>query len=364
MPSKQIRLSQVLLTYPQCEYPKEELLSWLKTLKDYECSVVSHEVHEKTGGDHLHAWLKLKQGIKVVSNTLQHMFDWKDKHPNIELVKNTQADKVRVIKYVIEDGDYIVDNCNLDALLGKTKERKYNTKEILETPMEQLVETGAINPRDYRNIKWAQEDWAERQKPMYTKNTKGIWLWGDAGVGKTKFCEQFGEYVGSWYEKTGPNKFWHQYEGQEVVVINEVRENSLITSGYLFKWADNSPTHVETKGGMKWARHRYLLVTSNCNPQDLCCDYMGNLKPDLWEPLKRRFRIIECRKANLPEDSPYVKFCPNSVFDNPWCTLKDIVGDPVGPGTKEWDEQFEDVIEEEVSEPPSKQPPTDDPHEE
>nr|WQA30155.1 MAG: rep protein [Cressdnaviricota sp.] len=321
-----VRMSQVLLTYPQCEYSKEDLMDWLKTLDGYECCIVGHENHHQTEGEHLHAWVKFSKSRTIRMLSLNKLFDWRDKHPNIELVKNRATDRVRVAKYVIKDGDFTYDNCNVDEMIkNKANGKKYDTKRILETPMEQLVEEGTISPNQYRNIKWAQQDWALRINPGYTRETKGLWLWGDAGVGKTKFCEQFGMALGGYYEKPC-SKWWDGYHGEEVVIMDEIRNNALLESGYLFKWADNSPCKVEMKGSTVWSKHRYFLVTSNINPMDLCRDKEGYLKDDLWEPLQRRFRIVEVRKAKLPEDSPFLKFCKDSIWDNPHCTLQDIIG--------------------------------------
>lgn len=319
-----VSLAQVLLTYPQCEKQKDELLEWLKQQPGYECSVVSHEKHHETEGDHLHAWLKLIKCRKVRSDTLQKMFDWEGYHPNVELVKNKKADKERVVRYVIKDGDYIADNCDIDKLTGREKGRKYNTRQILETDIETLVDNEVITVRDYRAVRWAQRDWALRKSAGYTLNCKGLWLWGDAGTGKTKFCEQFGLALGGYYEKAC-NKWWDGYDGQEVVIMDEIRNNALLEAGYLFKWADNSPCKIEMKGSTAWSRHRYLLVTSNIDPMDLCRDKDGYLKPDLWEPLQRRFKFVEVRKDKLPKDSPYVKFCKESIWDNPNCTLEEVL---------------------------------------
>ena len=119
-----VRVAQVLLTFPQCNWGKDKCLEWLKTIKGYECSIVCREDHHETDGEHIHAWMKLSEGIKIRMKRVREMFTWNDRTANIEFVKNTKADKLRTIKYVIKDGDYLVDNCNLDALLGKNKEKK------------------------------------------------------------------------------------------------------------------------------------------------------------------------------------------------------------------------------------------------
>nr|WQA30183.1 MAG: rep protein [Cressdnaviricota sp.] len=156
----------------------------------------------------------------------------------------------------------------------------------------------------------------------YTLRCKGIWLWGDAKVGKSQWAHDFGKYVGSFYEK-GPSKFWDGYEGQEVVIMEEVRSSALFDAGYINRWTDVYPCKGEIKGSTVWLKHRYFIITSNIDPREFCM--RGNMfDPVLYEAVKRRFIIREIHKCDLPEDHPYIDFHPEDVFDNPWCTFEDV----------------------------------------
>ena len=120
------------------------------------------------------------------------------------------------------------------------------------------------------------------------------------------------------------------------------------------KWADNSPCKGEVKGGSRWLRHRHLLITSNDNPMDFCRGADGCVSDALWEPVRRRFKIIHVTKDQLPEENPYIRFDPNSVRDNPWCSLKEVLQ---GHLDEREVEDKENCEEERVEEPSNKRPP-------
>ena len=327
--AQRISFTQALLTYPQCTREKEELLEWLKQRGDILCAVVCKEDHHETDGTHLHAWIKMKTLQKT--RNWSSFFDWNGIHGNYQKVTVNPRSIADTVTYVTKDGDFEAWNCNVDEIkkADKSHSRKYNNEIILTTNLEDLVDQGIISVEKLPVIRRGKDEYFLSKKPGYTRNTKGIWLWGDAGVGKTKWCERFGKYVGSFYEKPC-NKWFDGYKDEEVIIMDEVKNNVLIRSGYLMKWADNSPCKGEVKGGMRWLRHRYFLVTSNDNPEDLCRDEHGFINQADWEPLARRFKFIHVTKEDLMQrDLEFMPFRKEDVFENEWCTFEDIIPDAV-----------------------------------
>lgn len=369
MPSKtRVSLSQVLLTYPQCPKSVDDLISWLKGLDGYECCVACHEPHETTEGDHLHAWVKFQKKRVIASSTLQKMFDWEGYHPNIQLVKRSPKDKADTVKYIMKHGDWRADNCNVKEIVkgGTTKshERKYNNEKIINNDLNDLVEKNEIPIKDLPALQRAKDMYLQSKPPQHTLKPKGIWIWGDAGIGKTKWCEQFGEYCGGYFEKMC-NKWFDGYEDQKVIIMDEVRDDKLIKSGYIFKWADNSPCKGEVKQSTRWLRHKYILITSNDNPMDFCRGEDGCVKDSLWEPLQRRFKIMHITKDMLPQDKPYLQFDSSAVYDNPWCSLKEVLQGYLDPKEEKIVEEpppvemsIEDIEESLPKEPSLEEPQT------
>lgn len=287
-----VSMAQIFLTYPQCTKQPNELQSWLQQLPNYECSIISHEQHHETEGDHLHAWVKFSRRRNIRGSTLQKFFDWEGYHPNIQLVRNTIADKLRVIKYVTKDGDYLVDNCDVDALLGKKRERKYNTKRLLETPIQELVENGEVNPVNIDKLYRCQQLWRIISTPhIDAKDVRGIWLYGPAGIGKTHAAREFAVKHGGLYIKA-QNKWWDGYGAEKVVVLDDLDCEALCH--YLKIWADKWACSGEMKGATVPLHHDYLIVTSNYTLTHIVAMKKGDeFDHALLEALVRRFRVLD-----------------------------------------------------------------------
>lgn len=291
--SERVRLAQVLLTYPQCDRSKEDLIEWLKTLDNYECCVVSKEKHHETEGDHLHAWVKFKRSRVMRSNTFQHYFDWDSYHPNIELVKNTINDKKRVIKYVIKDNDYIADNCDVEVMCGEKKGRKYDTLRMLETDIKQLVRDGEISHRDYNSLVKAQSHWKLiNAKLEDMEHEKGIWIVGPPRIGKSKSVRDYGSKHGGLYIKA-QNKWWDGYQMEPNVLIDDFDTGKLWH--HLKLWADCYSFPAEIKGATVNVNFKNLFITSNYTIEEIMRkEAIGdNYDLTLLEALKARFKIID-----------------------------------------------------------------------
>lgn len=109
MSNFRIQSKQLFLTIPQIDssITKEMALERLKShftgKVNIDCMMVSHEKH-KDEGDHLHIYINFN---KIFQTVKTDYFDFiANKHPNIQSVKN----RIKVIKYIMKDGDYITYN--------------------------------------------------------------------------------------------------------------------------------------------------------------------------------------------------------------------------------------------------------------
>lgn len=92
--------------------------------------------------------------------------------------------------------------------------------------------------------------------------TKVIVLWGDTGVGKTRFVMD--QIMDRTFWSPGDYKWFDGYTGQDVVLFDEYRGQYDIS--LFLKLTDRYPLSVPIKGGFtKWCPKK-IYITSNCCP--------------------------------------------------------------------------------------------------
>uniref|UniRef100_A0AAU8H4P3 ATP-dependent helicase Rep n=1 Tax=CRESS DNA virus TaxID=3138951 RepID=A0AAU8H4P3_9VIRU len=309
MPGKQICYSQVLLTYPQCERTKEDLLEYIQSIEEVQCAIICHEDHHETDGSHLHAWIKYNMKQRISSNKWGTLFDWDGVHGHYDKVTCSTRSIADTVKYVMKDGDVLVWNCDAEALMnpGRSHVRKYDNEKILNTPMKTLVEEGVISIKDVTAYQRGIAAYKLLDKPGIKKNCRGIWLCGPAGCGKSTWAKKLGDYLGGWYEKA-QNKWWDGYEGEKVVILDDLDTETLLH--YLKKWADKFPCKGEVKGATVWLHHDWFVVTSNYHISEIV-EKTGDAE-HFYDAVTRRFNEL-----NLSEGEQYFNFDASLDWNNP-----------------------------------------------
>jgi hypothetical protein len=112
----------------------------------------------------------------------------------------------------------------------------------------------------------------------------GEWHYGVSGSGKTHHALMNHENV--YYKQF--NKWWDGYQGNDVVVMDDMGPDHAWMIHHLKQWTDRFPFPGETKGGMMKARPKKFIITSNHSMEKLfkVCD------PDDVIALKRRFKVF------------------------------------------------------------------------
>nr|WQA30178.1 MAG: rep protein [Cressdnaviricota sp.] len=221
------------------------------------------------------------------------IFKFNDREADVEFLKSS-ADIQRAVKYVTkEDTAPLVDNCDLDALKGNKHVKKYDTRHILETPIETLVDEGSISAGQYRNILWAQQDWKLRKKTPDKEDVRGVWIEGPSGCGKSTAAREYGLEMGGFYLKD-QNKWWDGYDKEKVVILDDLDTGALC---HLLKiWADKFAFKGEVKGGTIWLDYDTFIVTTNHTIPEIVGMSIRDGQPYpmvLEDAISRRFRIID-----------------------------------------------------------------------
>jgi len=114
----------------------------------------------------------------------------------------------------------------------------------------------------------------------------GIWVWGPAGCGKTTSVDRA-------YPNAYPKpltKWWDGYQGEEVILLDDMDIFHRGLSSLIKHWADYKPFICENKSGAVYIRPKKIIVTSQY-PIEKIWDPLTD--PESWAAINRRFTSIE-----------------------------------------------------------------------
>lgn len=140
-----------------------------------------------------------------------------------------------------------------------------------------------------------------------SERTKGYYVYGDAGSGKTSAVAQL-EPNAYWLpQPEGSDVWWPDYDGQEVVVVDEFE--TIFTPNFVKRLLDFTPMYVAQKHGYSPLRAKRIYFLSNHSPKKTL---MGGKKEDGIACMRRldtilHFYRIENRAYLDTEVNPYAK---------------------------------------------------------
>lgn len=151
----------------------------------------------------------------------------------------------------------------------------------------------------YSSLKRMSND--HRECPPTNSELQNEWHYGDTGTGKSRTVRE--KYPDAYIKDT--TEWWNGYEGEEIVIMEDLDKYHVKLGYYLKLWSD----HYPYRGNMKslsavLIRPKKIIVTSNYSIRDIWDD------PTTYEPLERRFKLIKYQKE---VSSPLVQ----SFLDHP-----------------------------------------------
>lgn len=248
---------------------------------NYHYLLFSREVAPTTGTPHLHIYVELNQQMtmsaiqKKMSNRLANIDD---------ILKNSTPEKY--ITYCKKDGNFYEDGTprkqgertDLDDLKNDILNNTSNVNSIVvENPMAFHQYGRTLERIERIHLRTKFRTWM----------TKGYWLYGATGVGKSHMVFQDFDPK-TCYVKNKLTKFWDGYTGQEKVIINEFRGQ--IDFSDLLDLVDKWPMEVDIKGGEKVPfLAKEVWITSCAPPNEI---YKNSLTAhDKIDQFYRRFEI-------------------------------------------------------------------------
>lgn len=258
-----------LNNYTEQEY--EAIINY----KDPVYMVVGKEVGEK-GTPHLQGYYYFKYAKTVTS--------FKKEFPKMhfEIAKGTAKQNQ---KYCSKEGNFIEKGTQPMSQEDKGKKGKEAIAERWA-----LAKAGKFEELPPEQIKTYEYIYAKHIEAKDRDELDNEWIYGDSGCGKSSHVRaNYKEF----YNKP-MSKWWDNYRGEEVVVLDDFAPQHGVFLGYFLKiWADHYSFNAEVKGGMLKIRPKKIIVTSQYRLED-CFEDEKTI-----EAISRRFKQIHLIKNNL-----------------------------------------------------------------
>ena len=137
------------------------------------------------------------------------------------------------------------------------------------------------------------------------------WLWGDAGADKSRMARAV--LATNTYCKPPDSKWFDGYDGQEVLILNELRK-STFTYSYLLDMLDRYEFRVEVKGGDVPLLAKVIIITCSKAHATLWAELGGTANENLQQLTRRIRQEMHVSSASLSDKKRMVDTMRQSVL--------------------------------------------------
>lgn len=254
--------------YTLNNYTDEEYVELVNANDGVTYHVIGKEVGEQ-GTPHLQGCITFQQ-----TKRFNWVKEYISQRAHIEKANSTNHARA----YCKKDGDFIViDN------------REQGRRTDLDEAIESLEEGGLkrvkeMHPATFVKYPTGFEKLAASKLPPRDPNEppQVYWLWGDTGVGKTRWVYQNWR-VDEIYMATTEHKWYDGYVQQPVLCLDDFRGSDM-KFNQLLRLCDRYPHQVEFKGGMVHINSGHIIITSNASPEDT---YAGVTEENMQQLIRR-----------------------------------------------------------------------------
>lgn len=151
-----------------------------------------------------------------------------------------------------------------------------------------------------------------------------VFITGDSGVGKTTYAKQVASDKGYMpYISSGSNDVLDDYQGQECIILDDLRPSCMSLSDLLKMLDNNTASTVKSRFRNKCLECKLIVITSTLKIDDFFSQVFSD-QPETAVQLKRRCRVyIQMTKTNmfisiynnLTRDYEQISVMPNVILE-------------------------------------------------
>jgi len=314
----------IFATWPQCSKPKNQILTLIKQLPNYDWCIVCEEKHED-GSDHRHAIIVFKKKLNIKDP--KHFDFLTDTHGHYEGVKNLRS----CVEYVTKDSQYVCDNCDVDLLLKKPTVSKSTSiaNEIMngKTALDIMTMEPGFYLLHSKQVKEFAHEWSEAQQESTllgwqeipitlngyqdhisivrwlnlnvkralektrTLGMKQLFLWGKTQLGKSTMAMKIATMVKTFFATSSEHFFNGLNDTYVVVVFDEFHGQQTIT--YMNQFVDGQQMVVPQKGTQYYKKANPAVIILSNYPPQRCYPKIYEENREHFDAFVRRFDVIE-----------------------------------------------------------------------
>lgn len=253
------------------KYP--QLLEYLTSINSLKYLISCKEKAPTTGHEHIHIFICLSHPMKMSVK--------KSCGAHIETCKGSIQQN---IDYIRKDGKI------LDEIGEVPRERggRHTVSELntIENPEE-------LDWTEYNTWKKIHDEKANDIKitDWYKPEVKVTYVWGDSGVGKSKYVHDrcIEEGIETVNIVKHSDNFWHGIGSAECAIYDDFRPSDMKPAEFI-NFIDYNKHAMNVKGGSKQNNYKRIFITSVINPEYL---YMGIASDEPRKQWMRRMEIVK-----------------------------------------------------------------------
>lgn len=160
-------------------------------------------------------------------------------------------------------------------------------------------------------------------KEEVDRDMKCIYIYGGSGTGKTTYAKHLAEEKGySFFISSGSNDVLDGYEGQDCLILDDLRPSCLGLSDLLKLLDNNTSSSVKSRYKNKVLECKLVIITTTLNINDFFKNVFSE-QPETCIQLKRRCQTVIKFGNNITDNLKLYAFDGNSNYD--------LIGEMVNP---------------------------------
>lgn len=301
----------------------EEVISSKKCIKEYAYIIHDKDTDEKgeLKEPHIHLALRFDNGYDT-----KHISQWFGITENY--ISKLKGEWIDLLKYLIHKNaedkyqyleEEVVSNFNYseeikkEKKVGRPKKEKDKRKEeiinlIAEGEIREFNYNDYITPVEYTKYSKAIKDAFTYRKDKLImqgaeREMECIFITGKPGTGKTTYAKKICKDKGlSYYVSSSTNDILDGYKGQDVLILDDLRPQSMELVDLLKLLDNNTNSLVKSRFKNKFIECKMIIITTVLNVEHFYIDIKGSEFEPI-EQFKRRCKTY----VTLDEDYMYIR---------------------------------------------------------